>query len=621
MGMSESQENAEFEALLDYLKRARGFDFTGYKRTSLIRRIQKRMQTAGSVNYQDYLDHLEVHPEEFIQLFNTILINVTGFFRDPKAWQYLDEYVLPRIISRKNKGEIIRVWSAGCASGEEAYTISMMMAEHLGTEAFKERVKVYATDLDEEALVKARLAGYTAGEVEEIPKNLLEKYFEVAGNRYNFQKDLRRSVIFGRHDLIQDAPISRVDLLICRNVLMYFNTEAQARILARLNYALSETGFLYLGKAELLLTHINLFTPVDIKNRVFSKAPSANIRDRLLVMAHNGLDEGNNHLFGQGRVRDAAFDYGPVAQVVVDANGYLFQVNEKARTLFGLSQRDIGRPFQDLEVSYRPVELRASIEQTYQRNAPVLLRDIAMHPGSGEAIFLDVLLHPLSVNGVGAVGVSISFMNVSEHKRLLLQLEQSNQELETAMEELQSTNEELETTNEELQSTIEELETTNEELQSTNEELETMNEELQSTNEELETMNDEMTQRTNELNQVNAFLESILTSLKGSVVVIDKDFRVQVWNRKAEDQWGLRSEEVQNVNFFSLDIGLPVDRLRKPIRAIMTGEQNQIELEMEGTNRRGKIILCGVICTPLVGLEKQIRGVIIVAEQRGSSKD
>ena len=612
------RENTDFEMLLEYLKHNRSFDFTGYKRSTLERRIQKRMQVVEVANYTDYVDYLEVHPDEFIQLFNTILINVTCFFRDPKTWEYINETIIPRILASKKPGAPIRIWSAGCASGEETYTIAILLAEHLGIEGFKELVKIYATDLDEEALVKALMASYSESDMETVPPPLVDKYFERIGNRYVFLRDLRRSVIFGRHDLVQDAPISRIDLLICRNVLMYFNTEAQSRILARLNYALNDNGFLFLGKAEIMLTHMKLFRQADLKNHVFVKAPQADIRDRMLMITQNNGEEGINGRVGQVRIRDSAFDAGPVAQVIVDANGYLALVNERARIMFGLSTRDVGRPFHDLEISYRPVELRSSIEQAIARNNPVILRDIEVANPTGESTFLDVQVVLLRSNEHDHVGVSVTFLEVTEHKRLQRQLEQSNQELETALEELQSTNEELETTNEELQSTVEELETTNEELQSTNEELETMNEEMQSTNEELETIIDEMTQRANELSQTNLFLESILTSLRGGVIVLDNEMNVEIWNRKSEDLWGLRSEETIGRNIFSLDFGLPLEQLKKPIHQILSGKTESADMQVQATNRRGRQITCDVHCTPLYNPRYEIQGTIIVVEQKGT---
>src|SRR5437667_180926 len=469
--MSPPKEDAKFEHLLEYLRQSRGFDFTGYKRPSLMRRMSKRMQTVLVDRFTDYVDYLEVHPEEFAVLFNTILINVTSFFRDQPAWDFLAGSVVPRIIQNKGADDSIRIWSAGCATGEEAYAIAMLMAEALGKERFRQGVKIYATDADEDALATERQAGYGAKEIQPVPEEFRQKYFDVVGSRYVFNSDLRRSVIFGRHDLVQDAPMSRLDLLVCRNTLMYFNAETQGRILSRFHYALNADGFLFLGKAEVLLIQSSLFTPVELKCRIFSKSPQVTMRDRLLVFAQTGAaTEVNNHVSRHVRLRDSAFDIGQTAQLVVDANGNLVLANQQAK--------------QDAETV--------------------------------------------------------------------------NEELQAANEELQSTNEELETTNEELQSTNEELETTNEELQSTNEELETMNEELQSTNEELNTINEELRERTDELNRSNAFLNSILSSLRGGVVVVDRNNNVLIWNYMAEDLWGLRAEEIKGQSLMDLDIGLPV---------------------------------------------------------------
>ena len=581
LGMTFSEKNPEFENLLTYLRQSRGFDFTGYKGSTLMRRVCKRMQSVNLTTFDDYLDYLEVYPEEFHKLFNTILINVTGFFRDASAWEYLAEQILPQIVARKNNSEPIRIWSAGCASGEEAYTLAILMAEVLGAEEFRQRVKIYATDVDEEALNQARQATYSAKDIQVLPAKLQAKYFEVSENNYVFRQDFRRSVIFGRHDLLQDAPISRLDLLVCRNTLMYFNAETQGRIMARFHFALNDTGYLFLGKAEMLL-HCNLFTPIDLKNRIFSKASVPNLRNRLLVMSNAVEEEYQPRISRYIRLREMAFDSASIAQIVVDINGVLVLINAEARSVFDLSPQDLTRPFQDLEISYRPLELRSLIERAYRERRTINVTNVERYISNGKMQYFDVQIIPLKDVDGSSLGVSIAFHDVTNFNQLQKALQFSRQELEA----------------------------TNEELQSTNEELETTNEELQSTNEELQTMNQELRKRTGELNQTNFVLVSILKSLQTGIVVIDHSLNILVWNYMVEDLWGLRADEVLGKSLFGLDIGLPLEQLRSPIHDSLSGKQQFQETILDATNRRGRDIKCYVAITPL--LSNRIDGAVLM---------
>ena len=604
--------DAEFENLLEYMRQSRGFDFTGYKRPSLMRRVTKRMQTAGVAAFSDYVDYLEVHPEEFAALFNTILINVTSFFRDPAAWECLVEKVIPRLISNRSSGDWIRVWSAGCASGEEAYSIAMLLCEALGREEFKRRVKLYATDADQEALTIARQATYTEREIQPVNENLRNKYFEPTSGRYIFNSDLRRLIIFGRHDLVQDAPMSRLDLLICRNVLMYFNAETQGRILGRFNYALNNDGYLFLGKAEMLMMHSNLFVPLDLKQRIFCKQNEVSLRDRLVLFAQGtaaASADSNHHANRRARVRDASFELGEIPQVIVDSGGVLVMANQQAREVFDINPKDIGRPFQDHELSYRPLELRSLIDQANAERKPVIRSNVERRLKSGETRYFEVRVLPLA-DGETLMGVCITFDDTTHYHVLEDEVSRARQESETVSEELQATNEELQSTNEE-------LETTNEELQSTNEELETMNEELQSANEELQAINEELRQRSDELNQSNAFLNSILSSLRGGVVVVDKQFKILVWNHLAEDLWGLRADEVIGHSLLNLDIGLPVKELRNVVVASTSDGGGVQDLILDAVNRRGRSIKCRVTVNPYTSAAGNVQGAVITMEEMG----
>jgi two-component system, chemotaxis family, CheB/CheR fusion protein len=605
-----------FEALLRYLRDSRGFDFTGYKRTSLMRRVRHRMDQSGYDSFERYLDVLQASSDEFAALFNTILINVTDFFRDPSAWEFVQREVIPSMLAERSPNDPIRVWSAGSASGQEAYTLAMALAEALGADAFRQRVKIYATDVDEEALTEARAASYDPRAVESVPPDLLERYFEHNGGRYVFRSDLRRAVIFGRNDLVADAPISRVDLLVCRNTLMYLNAETQRLVLGRLHFALAPNGFLFLGHAEMLLSHADRFTPVNLKYRVFRKSVGSH-RGAERFDPAGALVDRHGELPGLDPIRELAFRASPVAQIVVTGEDTVAMINHQAESVFGLSARDIGRLLRDLEVSYRPVELRAYIEQAKVERRSARIQDVKWQRPGSETVWFEIHVNPLVDSENGLVGVSIVFFDVTATRALLDKVVQTNRQLESAYEELQSTNEELETTNEELQSTVEELETTNEELQSTNEELETMNEELQSTNDELHTINDALRERSIELDDARGFLGSLVDSINLGMVVVDREMRVVVWNRRCEELWGLRAEETTGTPLTSLDFGLPLADVRPLIGNALVDPDGTRETVVDAVNRRGRTTRVRVTCTAFRSQEDTVNGALLLMDADG----
>ncbi len=592
----------QLEALLGHLTEARGVDFTGYERAGLVRRVNRRMSQVSVADYADYLDHLQVHPDEFTALFNTILVNVTEFFRDPQTWRYVRAEVLEPMVAARAVDAPLRLWSAGCASGEEAYTLAMLMAEIVGPDDFRRRVKIYATDVDEARLDEARAAAYGEQQVAAVPPELLGRYFEQAGDRFAFRRDLRRSVVVGRNDLVRDAPISRIDVLACRNTLMYFNAETQARILDRFHAALNDGGALLLGGAEMTLGHANAFAPADLQRRVFRKVHRpARCADRPTPA-------------GPDQLRGDAFQASPVAQIVVTADGLVAVTNRQADALLRVSGGDVGRPFRHLDAAYRPAELRKYVERAQRERRPLHLSDIEQVGADGELDHLEVQLSPLLGTDSGLLGVTLAFHDVTAARLLRDDLQRANGVLQTAYEELRSTVEELETTNEELQSTVEDLETTNEDLQSTNVELETMNEELQSTNDELQSRNEQLHAGAAGLDRANVFLDAVLAGLRTGVVVVDRDLQVRVWNRRAEKLWGLRDDEVMGRHLLHLDIGLPVDRLRSMLSHTLAGGPGAGEVRLPAVNRRGRSIVVRVVSTPLTELSGETTGAIIAME-------
>ncbi|MBD8678346.1 CheR family methyltransferase [Sphingomonas sp. CFBP 13720] len=601
----------QFENLLHHIQESRGLDFRGYKRTSLRRRITLRMEAVGVETFATYQAHLEADPGEFENLLNTVLINVTSFFRDADAWAVMKSEVIPKLIARSEPDHPIRVWSVGCASGEEPYSIAMLLADALGKAEFCRRVKIYATDLDEEALKVARLATYSPRNVENVPAELLERYFERTANHYVFERELRKCVIFGRHNVVYDAPISRIDLLICRNLLIYLEAGTQGVVLPRLHYALNTDGYLFLGKAETQLARSPLFRAVDTKNRIFSKVAQAwrrpiasgfrEARTRRgemsmpdVVLLENVLNEAGN------------------AMLVVDEAGVVVFATNPARTLLGVGDADIGRPFQDLPISYRPIELRGPIEEVFRTRRPVRLEDQEYRLTQSDAIRLTIDARPLARNDGSIHAVLLSFTDTTQLHTLRIELEAVQETLENTIEELQSANEELETTNEELQSTNEELETTNEELQSTNEELETLNEEARSSNEEMESVNEELRIQAEQATSYRLYLEAVLRSMNGGIVVLDGKLDIQSWNRWSENAWGLRADEVVGTGFEALDIGLPVHLLRESIEAVRSGREAQAGQTLEAVDRRGRRILCEITMSALMDEGQRHRGLVLL---------
>ncbi|GAA1876601.1 PAS domain-containing protein [Asanoa iriomotensis] len=603
--MSAEIREPGLDELLIFIRDARGFDFTGYKRSSVARRISKRMNDIAVANYVDYRDVLETDAAEFSALFNTILINVTSFFRDPDCWAEVREQIIPELLEARPDGQI-RVWSAGCSTGEEPYTLAILFAEILGEDEFANRVKIYGTDVDEDALREARSGTYPATSLAPVPADLRERYFASDGEQYTVNNDLRGRVIFGRHDITRDAPISRLDMLVCRNTLMYFNVETQKQIIDRYHFALRDGGYLFLGKAEMLLTDSNRFEVANLRRRLFRRRAGDTAQTPpALPPIQTPIQSELREVARRRRLRDLTIEAAPNAVVLVDVDGTVSMFNDLARDMFGLAATDLNRPFQDLELSHQPVDLRPMIEQAEAERRHLRVTAAERHLTNGSVEYIDVLLQPLFDDDKRKVGTALTFVDTTTASKLQNELQRTRQDLQKAYESLQSTNEEL-------QASIEELETTNEELQSTNEELETTNEELESGNEELETMNEELRIRRGELDEARTFLSGVLSSIVAGVVVLDSQLRVRSWNRGAEELWGLRSHEVSQQPFFSLDFGLAVSHLRAIVEQCRTSRQRTGPVELAAVNRIGRKITCSVACSPL---DDHGEGVVLLMEQ------
>ena len=547
--------------LLQELAEQRNFDFRGYKKTTLERRFRRRMFQLNLGNYGDYGDYIRDHPDEINQLLNTLLINVTEFFRDPPAWEILRHEILPSILKRVKPGHSFRAWSAGCASGEEAYSIAMLLWEYFGSRIQDYDIKIYATDIDEEALNAARRGEYSVDAVRRVRPEWRDKYFHGKG-LLRVNREIRRLVIFGRSNLGQDAPISHVNLLVCRNVLIYFDSDLQKQILTRLHYALEPGGILFLGKSESQLTNSQQFQRMNARWRIFQRISSFPALDERPEVREETIEQGagpagrstaeldglrQQHRYLLETIRIGVFQLGPDETIT--------QHNTSALTLCGFPATNlVGRRIADTDFYIRIPDLGAQLQATRVNNESSRF-PARIKIGSDEKL-IEVMIRPLLDEKGQRCGTLIYF------------------EDQTVQEKLQTTVEELESTNEELQSTNEELETTNEELQSTNEELETTNEELQSLNEELETTNQELEERTKELDQVNNVYSQTLEKIRLPVMLVNQERRIEFWNAMALRLFGFKSKPPVELTIDQLPLSEHLKNvLIRRHRAVLVKEQ------------------------------------------------
>ena len=636
--------DADLEELLRFIRDERGFDFTGYKRPSVGRRVRRRAGELGFESLAAYRDLLEADVDEFTSLFNTILINLTGFFRDPAAWEYLENEIVPEILSRHDDDQPIRLWSAGCATGEEPYTLAMVMANQIGIDETARRMKIYATDIDLEALAHARTAVYSEKSLQDVPEELRAAYFEpeVHGRGSVVIPELRRTVVFGRLDLTRDPPISRVDLLTCRNTLMYLNSETQGFVIPRLQYALGDSGYLFLGRAEMVLRGGNgRFAPVSLRHRIFAALPmQPDVADRVASV------DSRRKPFDLGRLLLPPLEGGLskaalaateptesiVAELLVDPDGLLTGANDSARQLFGIGPKDMARPLSDLRLAFEPLELASHVGRALLEHMSHRVGAASYDVPDGRELDLEVWVLPIFDEKEMVLGAAVTFADISSTIQLRESFRHVHEELETAYEELQSTNEELVTSNEELQSSYEELETGNEELQSANEELETTNEELRSSNDELETtylelrstsdavarLNESLVDANLELRRFSGLHREVMDHFPSAIILLNSQLVVEEWNLAATELWGLREDDVVGEPFFALEFGLALGTLQEAVRASRSTGAAPSSMEVPATDRSGLPFVCRVQIMPISGHEPET-STMLVMERAGDT--
>src|SRR5262245_34578320 len=570
-----------FNRILALLRRTTGIDFSLYKSSTLRRRIRRRMILNKQDGLMDYSEYLRNNPEEVENLFQDILINVTSFFRDPEAFRALKENIFPRIVEHCSLDEPVRIWVVGCSTGEEAYSIAMAFTEFVGERAKHIPVQIFATDLNERSIERARSGLYSKNIVEDISPERLRRFFIESEGGYRISKPLRDMCVFARQNVITDPPFSHMDLISCRNLLIYLETVLQKQVLPLLHYALNPAGILWLGHSETTSAASDLFEPEDKKHRFYARK-LATARPRLSyptgvqalemerdivrrpAMTHVGVTVTGGEAEAQREAdRIILARYAPASAVIDedmrvlqlrgDTSPYLNQPPDKAtRNLLKLAREEL------------LVALREAVDKARQNESPVKKENLRVkfddvtgdvnleviplrRSASQERHFL-ILFETVEVADRGGERKAVDRRRKSEER----QVRQLSQELAAARDYLQSVIEEYEATNEELQSASEEAQSSNEELQSINEELETSKEELESTNEELITLNEELNNRNAELGRLNSDLVNLLGSAQMPILMLDNQLRSRRFTPAAE----------KLLNLIPTDVGRPIGDLK-----------------------------------------------------------
>jgi len=558
-GPGPEEERQSLEQFLEELREQRGMDFTSYKTPTILRRLKRRMVATETGNIEEYAEYLGKHPEEYRWLINAFLIKVTEFFRDPELFEYLREEVLPELLADAREGgsQEIRVWSAGCATGEEAYSLAILISEALGSEAGLFNVRIFATDVDDEAVEFARHGYYPASALTGLSEEQLERYFSREGSQYQVKKQIRSMIVFGEHDLARRSPFPRIDLVVSRNVLIYFTAELQRRALQLFAYSLRDGCYLVLGKAETTSPLGQFFTPRHRQHKVYRRqgerflmppvAPASLAppkqrprRERSFMPGARDTSELRREL-RQARLADESLLNGMPVGLVVDRRYDIQAINAAARRIFSIHGVAVGEDLLHLLRNVPYAEVRRAIDVAFRDGEYVRTEDFTVEdPATGESRYLQISCRSQRDEGEEGPAWTVVVMinditDIVENRHVLeerleetqrdfeqfrsevaeetsrrkgqnerlvetnRQLEEANRELNGLNDELRVTNEESMLSTEEAQAAAEEVETLNEELQATNEELETLNEELQATVEELNVTNDDLQARSVEL--------------------------------------------------------------------------------------------------------------------------
>jgi two-component system CheB/CheR fusion protein len=514
----------------DHLRHRLGHDFSQYKRSTMLRRVQRRMQVVGAATGAEYLERLQNKADEARLLFRDLLINVTCFFRDAETFDFLRREVIPELLRNKGASDTVRIWTPGCSSGEEAYSIAILIAEAMSPMPARPTVQIFATDIDEAMLQKARLASYPQSTVKDVPLELLDRYFYAQDDDYVLTQSVRDMVRVSNHNLIKDPPFSRVDMIVCRNLLIYLNTNLQQRLIPVFHYALKPHGWLFLGSAENIAARSDIFDTVDAPAKIYrrrgvhrqSVAMPLFVEPLALAVSEPVPADGQRR---QPERADTAARrilerYAP-PHVVVNADNDIIRASNRTSKYLELAEGTPSTKVTDLAKRGLRSAVRSVLEGARSTRKRTIKRDVNMEGEDDSVVLVDVIADPLNEEETLLIFQESS---ATPDAALDADAQEDGYSQEDRIKQLED---ELDEIRSRLRTTVEELETSNEELKSSNEEMMSMNEELQSANEELATVNEELKNKVDQLARANSDLQNFIESTQVPTIFLDRKMRIR----------------------------------------------------------------------------------------------
>jgi two-component system, chemotaxis family, CheB/CheR fusion protein len=615
--------------VLTLLRLRTGNDFSQYRRPTLLRRIVRRMQVHELHDLNAYLAFLRENADEIVALLRDLLITVTNFFRDHDAFGVLEHEIVPQLFHGKGLNDQIRIWCAGCATGEEAYSIAILMAEHAARIAESPKIQIFASDIDDRAILLAREARYPETITLDVSPTRVRQFFAKEGDHYQIKKQIRETVLFATHNVLRDPPFSKLDLVSCRNLLIYLNHDMQEQILEIFHFALKQEGFLFLGGSESAENLPSLYTPVDKKHRLYRRravvgagVPAASLtmgKWRLNLPAPSTAS--GETLTSAGQLHQEVVEQLAPPSVLINED---YDVVHASATVGRYLQVAGGEPTRNLLKLVNPalrLDLRSALLEMKSRGASTIasLRKVETNSG-GEQRSITLTVRPVVSSPDAARGFFlVTFDETSETSpapvaqaamdgaRLLMagQLGQLEQELQRTKDHLRITVEQYETSTEELRASNEELQAINEELRSATEELETSKEELQSVNEELTTVNQEYKEKIEEVGRANSDLQNLMASIDIGTIFLDRALQIKRYTPRARELF----------NITPADIGRPLEHFTNKLEYRSLHEDAERVLhtlrtfEREVRSTEGLWYLSRL--TPYRTLEDKIDGVVL----------